>query len=338
MDGARAAVLLLGGTLVVTAVAFSFGAGIIHPYYSVALAPAIGGLVGAGAWLLWERRSALWARIVAAAVVLGTTWWSVVLMAQASSFLPWLRVVVLMAGVLAAVALLAAPYVRVFARIGAAAALTAALVAPLAWSVNTTLTSHTGSLPTAGPAVASGFGGGARGGFGGTRPNFRQGFQPPTGTGTAGGFGGQLPGATTGGTTQGFGGFARGGGGLLGGDVNVASALVQALQSDASDYTWAAAAVGSQNAASYQLASGQAVMPIGGFNGSDPSPTLAEFEQYVSEGRIHWFIGSGGTGRSNGGSSASSAIATWVESHFTSTTVGGVTVYDLSSASATQGA
>jgi len=250
---------------------------------------------------------------------------------------------VVMAGVLAAITLLAAPHVRAFARIGAAAALTAALVAPLAWSVNTTLTAHTGSLPTAGPAVAAGFGGGARGGFGGGRPNFgqgAQGFQPPTGTGTRGGFGGWRPGATTGGTTQGFGGFTRGGGGagLLGGDVDVASALVTALRSNASDYTWAAATVGSQNAATYQLASGQAVMPLGGFNGSDPSPTLAEFEQYVSEGRIHYFIGGGGTGRSNGGSSASSAIATWVESHFESTTIGGVTVYDLSSGSTTQGA
>ncbi|WP_375406764.1 glycosyltransferase family 39 protein, partial [uncultured Amnibacterium sp.] len=187
IDGARAVVLLLGGTLIVTAVAFSFGAGIIHPYYSVALAPAIGGLVGVGAWLLWERRGAVWARIVAAVVVLGTTWWSVVLMSQAADFLPWLRVVVVTAGVLGAVALLLSPYARLLAPIGAAAALIAALTAPLAWSVNTTLTAHTGSLPTAGPAVASaGFGGG-RGGFGGTRPAFGggqgqlqgQGGQPP---------------------------------------------------------------------------------------------------------------------------------------------------------------
>jgi len=352
VDGARAVVLLLGGTLVVTALAFSFGAGIIHPYYSVALAPAIGGLVGAGAWLLWERRAALWVRIVTAVVVLGTTWWSVVLMSQASDFLPWLRVVVVMAGVLAAIAVLAAPYVRVFAPIGAAAALIAALTAPLAWSVNTTLTAHTGSLPTAGPAVASagfgrgGFGGGNRQGFGqGMQGGFgRQGAQ--NGQPPAGGFGGfgnrggtNQGGTTQGGTAQGFGGLGRGGaGGLLGGDVNVASALVQALQSNASDYRWAAAAVGSQNAASYQLASGESVMPIGGFNGSDPSPTLAEFEQYVAEGRIHYFIGGSGIGQSNGGSSASSEIATWVQSHFTSSTIGGVTVYDLSSGSATAGA
>jgi 4-amino-4-deoxy-L-arabinose transferase-like glycosyltransferase len=350
VDGTRAVVLLLGGTLVVTGLAFSFGAGIIHPYYSVALAPAIGGLVGAGSWLLWERRAALWARIVAAVVVLGTTWWSVTLMSQATDFLPWLRVVVVMAGVLAAVALVAMPFVRAFAPIAATAALVAALTAPMAWSVNTALTAHTGSLPSAGPAVAAaGFGGG-RGGFGtGTRPNFGTGTRPHFGGqggfgggfGIRGGFGNQGGTPTQGGTaTQGgFGAFARGGaGGLLGGDTTVASALVTALQTDASQYTWAAAAVGSQNAASYQLASNQAVMPLGGFNGSDPSPTLAQFEQYVAEGRIHYFIGGSGIGSSNGGSSDASEIASWVASHFSAKTIGGVTVYDLSSGSQTAGA
>ena len=338
-DGARAVVLLLGGTLVVTGLAFSFGAGIIHPYYSVALAPAIGGLVGVGAWLLWERRSAWCARIVAAVVVLGTAAWAVVLMSQAADFLPWLRVVVVMAGVLAAVALLLAPFVRRFAMVGAAAALVAALAAPIAWSVDTALTAHTGSLPSAGPAVArTGFGGGA-GGPGGTRGGF---------TGTRNGFGGQPPqgapaqgGTTTQGGTAaagGFGGMRGGAGGLLGGSTQVASSLVEALQSNASDYRWAAAAIGSQSAASYQLASGEAVMPLGGFNGSDPSPTLAEFQQLVADGDIHWFLGGSGIGQSNGGSNASSEIAAWVESSFASTTVGGVTVYDLSSGSTVQGA
>ncbi|MBW4042164.1 MAG: glycosyltransferase family 39 protein [Acidobacteria bacterium] len=340
VDGARAVVLLLGGTLLVTGAAFSFGAGIIHPYYAVALAPAIGGLVGAGAWLLWERRGALWARIVAAVVVLGTAWWSVALMSEASAFLPWLRVVVVMAGVLAAVALVALPWVRAFGPIAVSAALVAALTAPLAWSVNTTLTAHTGSLPTAGPAVAStrfGGGPGQRGAFGGQRP---QGF------GAQGGFGGRVrtPGGFGGaprGTGQSFGGLRQGGfvGGLLGGEVNVAAATVSALQADASKYTWAAAAVGSQSAATFQLASGEAVMPVGGFNGSDPSPTLAQFQQYVADGRIHYFVaGIGGFGRANGGSSISSEITAWVESRFASTTVGGVTLYDLTSGTSTAGA
>ncbi|GFJ78242.1 hypothetical protein Phou_024220 [Phytohabitans houttuyneae] len=70
-------------------------------------------------------------------------------------------------------------------------------------------------------------------------------------------------------------------------------------------------------------------MAIGGFNGSDPSPTLAQFQRYVADGKIHYFIGSG-LGRSNGGSDAAQQIATWVAENFTATTVGGTTLYDLS--------
>jgi hypothetical protein len=70
-------------------------------------------------------------------------------------------------------------------------------------------------------------------------------------------------------------------------------------------------------------------MPIGGFNGSDPSPTLARFEQYVQQGAIHWFIAAGGGLRTQGGSDASAEITSWVESHFTAQTIGGVTMYDL---------
>ncbi len=98
-----------------------------------------------------------------------------------------------------------------------------------------------------------------------------------------------------------------------------------------------AAAVGSNSAAGYQLATQEPVMAIGGFNGSDPSPTLAQFRQWVAEGKIHYFIaqGSGGFGGFGGGPSAggstSSQIATWVEDTFTAQTVDGVTVYDLTS-------
>jgi hypothetical protein len=73
------------------------------------------------------------------------------------------------------------------------------------------------------------------------------------------------------------------------------------------------------------------VMAIGGFNGSDPAPTLAQFEKYVSEGKIHYFISSS-VGTPNGGSNASSQISSWVSSHYTAQTIGGTTVYDLSKA------
>ena len=106
------------------------------------------------------------------------------------------------------------------------------------------------------------------------------------------------------------------------------------LDADADRYTWVAAAVGSQNASGYQLATGDPVMAIGGFNGSDPSPTLAQFQQYVADRKIHYFIGGGGFGggrgaTSSGGSDYSSQIAEWVAANFTSQTVDGVTLYDL---------
>jgi len=103
-----------------------------------------------------------------------------------------------------------------------------------------------------------------------------------------------------------------------------------------------AAATGSNTASGYQLATGDPVMAIGGFNGTDPTPTLAQFQKYVAEGRIHFYIsgggglgGAGGAGGAGGGSSTgtspSSQISTWVSSHYTARTVNGATIYDLTS-------
>lgn len=108
------------------------------------------------------------------------------------------------------------------------------------------------------------------------------------------------------------------------------------LSENASDYTWAAAAIGSNTASGYQLATQLPVMAIGGFNGSDPSPTLAQFQASVKAGKIHWFIASGGQGGRQGGGpgnasgSTSTAISSWVTAHYTATTVGAITLYDLS--------
>jgi hypothetical protein len=130
----------------------------------------------------------------------------------------------------------------------------------------------------------------------------------------------------------GFHGGQRGGiGGLLDGSVP-SSQFVALLQADANRYTRVAAAIGSNTAAGYQLATGNLVMPVGGFNGTDPSPTLEQFEQYVAQGRIHYLIGGGGFGRPNGGARTSSQIAAWVAQHFAAHQVDGVTIYDLTAA------
>jgi len=116
-------------------------------------------------------------------------------------------------------------------------------------------------------------------------------------------------------------------GGLLGAPTPSAG-LVTALRAGASSYTWAAAVVGSNNAAGYQLATELPVMAVGGFNGTDPSPTLAQFQELVSQGKIHFFI-AGGTMRSTSGSDAATQIAEWVAANFQSQSIGGTTVYAL---------
>ncbi|WP_345763664.1 glycosyltransferase family 39 protein [Diaminobutyricibacter sp. McL0608] len=349
-DARRATLLLFGGWLIVTAVAFSFMAGIFHAYYTVALAPALAGVVAIGAGAVWAVRERLWVRILAAATVLGTAVWAYVLLARAETWLPWLKFLVVALALVAAVLLLLPRRGRMLAAATIAVALSSTLLAPAAYSLETVSTPHSGSIVTAGPTVS-----GAMGGFGG-RPGGGAGGAPggaggAGGPGANGGFGGNVGaapgqppaqgttgGATTqGGATTGGGTAAQPGGGGAGGllDSGSVSASVKALLlKNADAYKWVAAAVGSNSAAGYQLATGKAVMPIGGFNGSDPSPTLAEFKADVAAGTIHYFIAGGVGGQANGGSNSSSSIASWVEQNFTASTVGGVTLYDLSSGSA----
>lgn len=73
-------------------------------------------------------------------------------------------------------------------------------------------------------------------------------------------------------------------------------------------------------------------MAVGGFNGSDPSPTLEEFQGYVEDGRIHYFVAGGATGgggRNDSGSGTSSQISAWVTDNFTEVTIGDSTLFDL---------
>jgi 4-amino-4-deoxy-L-arabinose transferase-like glycosyltransferase len=368
----RAFALLWGGWLLVTGLVFSYMQGIIHPYYMVALAPAIGALVGVGAMALWQAGLPLAGRIAAAVGVAGTGAWAYVLLDRTPDWLPWLRWTVLAAGLLGAVALLAVPARRladgrpasrrapflVWAPL--ALALVAGLGGPLAYSIDTAATTHTGSIPSAGPAVAGSFGGpgggggagggpGGRAGTGGAGTGSRPGTGAggtgtgstgtgatgtgtgtlPGGTGSAPGGSGSLPGGS-GSAANGSAGAGRAGGGAggLSGNTQVSSALIKLLEQDAGTYKWIAATEGSQSAAPIELATGgDAVMAIGGFNGTDPTPTLAEFEAMVAKGEIHYYVGQSGS--SFGGGSGSSSIASWVAAHFKSQTVGGVTVYNL---------
>jgi 4-amino-4-deoxy-L-arabinose transferase-like glycosyltransferase len=332
----RAAFALWGGWLVVTAAVFSFMQGIFHPYYAVALAPAVAALVGMGATGLWQVRRNPLLRWWLAGTMAVTAVWSHVLLRRTPDWHPGLAPLVLVGGLAVAGLIAGLPWRewhglslgRRAATAVAVAGLLVVLAGPAAYSLDTAATTHGGAIPSAGPDVpGAGPGGGPRS-FRGTRP---PGFAQGAGPGFGRGFG---PGLGQGGTGQGLGQGGPGGrqgalGGLLDGGTPNAE-LVALLRQDADRYRWVAAAIGSNSAAGVQLATGKPVMAIGGFNGSDPTPTLAQFQQYVAEGRIHYFLGGGRMGGgSMGGSDAARQIAAWVEATFSATSVGGTTAYDL---------
>jgi len=316
-DSLRAGIAVWGGWLVVTALVFSFMEGTFHSYYTVALAPAVAALVGIGAGLLWERRESSVARGLFAAGTFLTGVWSFVLLSRSAEFLPWLRWAVLAAGLLAGAGLLVSHAMGSSLRRGVAGlAVAAVLAGPAAYTVQTVTTASTGSSPTAGPAVVGargGFGGGSRptGGFGGTSPS---GSAPEN--------------APTSGATR----SPRTGTAGMGGDDRAAdSAVIALLEQDADSYRWVAATTGSMSSAPYQLATQEPVMAIGGFTGSDDSPTLEQFQAYVAAGAIHYYVSGGGMGGRDGGDGPAAQIASWVAANYTAQTVGGVTVYDLTS-------
>ncbi|GGB24767.1 glycosyl transferase [Flexivirga endophytica] len=308
-DLRRAAYLVWGGWLLVTALTFSFMAGIFHQYYTVALAPAIAAVVGMGATEAWERRHHAVGSITLSVATAAAATWSFILLTRVTAYGDWLRASVLAIGMAAAFLLLALNWLHHKAiPLVLAGAIAAGLAGPAAYTWSTVNSTHTGSIPAAGPGGMGGMGGGggAPGGGRGNVPAVRDGAAP-------------------GGATRGAGG---GMGGLL--DASTPStAVVSALESGAGDYTWVAAAIGSNNAAGLQLATGKPVMAVGGFNGSDPSPTLAQFQSYVKAGKIHYFV-AGGVGGGGGRSSGSgSQISSWVTAHYKKVTIGGSTFYDL---------
>ncbi len=154
----RAATVLWGTTLIVSGLILSLSKGIIHPYYTVALAPAIGALVGIGGTELWRHRERWTSRVFLSAAIAVTTWWAHVLLGRTPTFESWLRPTILVVGIAAAVTVLVIGHVKrgIAVAIAAGSVLTA-VGAPVAFAIDTASTPHTGSIPSAGPSSGSGW-------------------------------------------------------------------------------------------------------------------------------------------------------------------------------------
>ena len=265
-DRRRAGLVLFGGSLLVTGLVFSEMKGVIHPYYAIALAPLMAGVLAITGALVWEKRSSWVARIGTAVILETTALWDVHLL---GAWQPAVKALLVLASIVAVTALLWGSRVKEVVTAGLVAAAIAGVGGSAAYAVSTASHPHSGSIPSSGPVSA------------------------------------QLGGEGT--TTN--------------------TALVALLQ--ATTTTWAAATNGAMSSAPLQLASGKQVMAIGGFNGGDNAPTLAQFQAWVAQGKIGYYVSGGGMGGGPGGGRGNSSIATWVAAHYTATTVGGTTVYDL---------
>ena len=375
-DKVRAAAIVWGGWLLVTGAVFSYGKGVIHTYYTVALAPAIAALVAIGAHQLWKERDHIWARAVAAGAVLLTAGWAWVLLDRTPSWNPELRWLVVLAGAFGAAMIMASPAVlrrdrwagvamrracrrgmsdrtggvhrrhhRDVAhgqhpdrRAGHGARTSAApdrpvavpgsrvaarpAVVPLEVARRVVLRRDRDSRVVPRPRPPRDEQSDAL-----QQPAVRLSARVPR-TGEQPAVGAPPAQRRTGlGEEKPAGGCRRRR--CRGGAVTTSAAVVRALESDASHYKWVAAVEGSQSAASLELAtSGDPVMAIGGFNGQGGNLSLSAFKAYVAKGEIHYYIAGSSGG---GGGHSSSAIAEWVASHFTAKTIGGQTVYDLTS-------
>jgi 4-amino-4-deoxy-L-arabinose transferase-like glycosyltransferase len=281
-DRVRAGAILFGGWILIDGLVLSYMQGMIHPYYSLSLAPAVAAMFAIGVGQLWARREKWWGRAGFAVTLLATGFWSWWTLARNATWLPELKWAVLALTAVASLALLGVSAVRpprgvVLALAGVAVA--GALAGPAAYAVATVGVAHQGGGPSVGPAGAGGRGGGM-------------------GMGMWGGKG-------------------------------VDSPELDAML-EATNTPWSAAIDRSSSAAGLELATNTAVMAIGGFSGSDPTPTLAQFQDDVAHHRVAFYVTSNNRGRGPGRNANGHAdIAKWVAATFRPVQVGSATVYDL---------
>ncbi|MEA2298362.1 MAG: hypothetical protein QOF77_1298 [Solirubrobacteraceae bacterium] len=338
-DPARASYLLWGGWAVVSWAVFSFSQGIFHPYYTTLLAPPVAALAAGGLVGAWDRAraSVAWAVGLAAAVI-ASAGLGAVLLGRAAGFVPWLAPAAVALAAVAGGALVLGrgrAAARMPRRLTAAAALAgvaALLAGPAAYSLATVARPLTGANPLAGPAVVADLGGPRPGGpgAGGPRGAGARLFGPPPGSGGAAGplgappagFGGPGPAGGGGLRPAGGGGFPGGGG--PGGSVS--QTVVKYLEAHQGATRYLVAAVGSGTSAAIALQSGRDVINIGGFDGSDPAPSLARLERLVRSGALHYVLLGGGGARGRPGARTSTATAArdaWIRQQGTVVTVPG---------------
>jgi 4-amino-4-deoxy-L-arabinose transferase-like glycosyltransferase len=330
----RAITIFLAGWFLTLAVMFSAVAG-LHQFYVTAMVIPMVALVAMAIEIALRVESKIWI----ATIVGVTALWAISVGFMYSNYLtavPYLQLaiaVMTLAGLFLSFAFLSKPVAKGLLTAGILGSLT---LTPAAWAVD--VANHPSSInPAAGPTeLQMSMGGGPQGGGIQGGP---QGLGMPGGPGMGGFNPGQMPGSGQrpqfGGQRPQFGGQrpqfgGQQGSGAMGGRGGFGqqatnTALISYLKANRGNAKYLVAVFGAQTAAPIINATGENVLPIGGFDGSDPAPTLEAFKKMVASGEVKYVLSGGngamggfGGGMNSGAStnSVSAQIQSWVTAHF----------------------
>ena len=280
--------LALWGVWLLTMVVFFSIAGFFHKYYLSMLAPAICALTGIGIVTMWDDyRRGGWRRWLLPVALVGTAAIQALVLTAYPDWSSRLTPAIVGLCVLAAAALVVGavlPRWPLDSRLLVAVGMLALLLAPAVWSGLSLAQGNGGTLPSAGPSPTT-----SNSSFAGTFPGFPGGTFP----------GGNRPGRFT------------GGGGLDSSTTN--ARMISYLEANQGQTKFLVAVDSSMTAAPIILATGKAVMALGGFSGSDPILTVQQLQDLIKTGTVRYFL-LGGRGFGNFGGQNSNPTQ-WVSSN-----------------------
>lgn len=262
----------------------------IHTYYTVALAPPLALVLAVALAGLIATWSSLKFRLIGASIALTALLSSWLILGGTLGWPDWLPTVVLGVGIASISALLVRPPSHKVEAAAAAVLCATVLCGPVITSIHNVTVGFNGSNPLSGVLSKN------PAGISHLLESLRK-NDPPWAHDVA---------------------FGR-----------APEAEVVDVLAGTSGCTWAAASYASQTAARLQLESGRPVMPMGGFAGSDPSPSLEDFKAKVAEGQICYFVQQETFLEVQTNESNVTAISTWVQSNFPPEKIGTTTVFRL---------
>lgn len=269
----------------------AYMSGIVHPYYSLTAAPPLSAMAAIGLVFLARRLRRARFRIMMSLTMLAYLLFTSITAFSSTADFSFLPSVIAGAGGLTIALLLVPPPNRLLSRITVCSLVGTILLSPALWSINTVASPHVGTGVIGGPSIR---------GIRGDSPDLKNRYP-------------DLPDSFT---------------AVMFGDV-APLGVVRHIQATSGSITWAAATVGSESAANLQLESGRGILPLGGFDGTDPYPTLEKFQQLVQDQRVGALTLQNLPPLVLEGKGEAARIVDWVRSHFEAEYVDGAELYVL---------